>query len=312
MFAGLLTAVGGSCRAFPANEERVVVSVGERELTQAGLDGFLRSQTGFGETRDAPLLSALLDEFVREQLLLIAAEEAGVEVSEIQLLSEIGALRRGPGPDAVPAEDGAGPQSADEEAGSADGDDWLRSQVEARLMVNRLMETVILEGIEATDEAARLEYEANRAFYARPETVTLSERRFDDRVTAEAAARRLREDGSSGDVEGATDGFVRIGAFRRGELPDAVDQAVFALEPGESTDAVETAAGFRVFRVDQRLPAASLEFEEVEDVVRLTVLRREADTRVQALLAGLQARHPVAVHADNLNFPYVGLLPKLE
>ena len=312
-FACLLAAAGGGCGAFLAEEEAVVASLGERELTQGDLDQFLRSRTAFGGTRDAPLLSALLEEFVREQLLLIAAEEENIEVSEIQLLAEIGALRRAPGTDALRAEDRAAPpENPEEESGEADDGDWLRSQVEARLLVDRLMETVVLGGIEATDEAARLEYEANRAFYARPETVTLSEQRFEDRESAEAGALRLREDGSSPDGEGAPDRFTGIGAFRPGELPDAVDRAVFGLEPGDTTDAVETPAGFRVFRVDQRLPAASLEFEEVEDVVRLTVLRREADARVRSLLAELQARHPVAVHADNLNFPYVGLLPRLE
>ena len=313
VFAGLLAAAGSGCGAFVPEEQQVVASLGERELTQADLDQFLRSRTGFGGTRDAPLLSALLEEFVREQLLLIAAEEEGIEVSEIQLLAEIGALRRSPGTDALQAEDGAAPpENLEEESGGTAADDWLRSQVEARLLVDRLMETVVLGGIEATDEAARLEYEANRAFYARPETVTLSERRFDDRESAEAAARRLQEDGSSPDGEETPDRFTGIGAFRPGELPDAVDQAVFGLEPGDITDAVETAAGFRVFRVDQRLPAASLEFEEVEDVVRLTVLRREADARVQSLLAELQDRHPIRIHADNLAFPYVGLLPRLE
>lgn len=313
VFASLLAGAGGGCDAFLPEEDQVVASLGEKEFTQGDLDRFLRSRTEFGGARDAPLLSALLDEFVREQLLLVAAEEEGIEVSGVQLLAEIGALRRSPGTDALRADGGAAwPERLEEESGETDDDDWFRSQVEARLLVDRLMETVVLGGIEATDEAVRLEYEANRAFYARPETVTLSERRFDDGESAETTARQLREDGSSGNGEGEADRFTGIGSFRPGELPDAVEQAVFGLEPGDVTDAVETAAGFRIFRVEARLSPGSLEFGEVEDVVRLTVLRREADARVQSLLAELQARHPVAVHAANLNFPYVGLLPRLE
>lgn len=315
----LLALAGASCGNVSEDEDLVVVSVGEHEVTQAGLDRFIASRMGLGATLDAPLFSALLEELVREQLLVIAAEEEGLEVSELQLLGETSALRRGPGPDRVRTEDDAvPPASAGDGAGSAGGategpdDEWLRSRVRDRLLVDRLMETVVLAGLEATDEALQLEFEANRAFYARPETVTLSERRFEDRKSAEAAAGLLRREGRSSEDGDAADPFLPAGTFRRGELPDAVDEAVFVLDIGDTTDAVETTAGFRVFRVDERLPAASLEFEDVQDVVRLTVLRQEADARVQALLEDLQNRHPVRVHTANLAFPYVGVLPRTE
>ena len=315
----LLALAGASCGDSSEDRDVVVVSVGDREVTQAVLDRFIASQTGLGGTLDAPLLSALLEEFVREQLLVIAAEEEGIEVSGVQLLEETSALRRGPGPEVVRTDDRtAAPEGADDEPENASvvtegpDDDWLRSRVRDRLMVDRLMDTVVLAGLEATEEALQLEFEANRAFYARPETVTLSERRFDDRESAQAAAGLLRQEGGSSGDEGDADPFLPVGTFRRGELPDAVDEAVFVLDSGDTTDAVETAAGFRVFRVDERLPAASLEFEEVQDVVRLTVLRQEADVRVQTLLEDLQRRHPVRIHTANLAFPYVGSLPRVE
>ena len=308
----LLAFAGASCGNLSEDEDVVVISVGEREVTRAVLDRIIASRTGLGGTLDAPLLSGLVDEFVREQLLVIAAEEEGIEVSEVQLLEETSALRRGPGPDVVRTDGGT--VAAESAGGEPEGpdDDWLRSRVRDRLVVDRLMDTVVLAGLEATDEALQLEFEANRAFYARPETVTLSERRFDDRGSAQATARLLRQGSrSAGDGDDA-DLFLPVGTFRRGELPDAVDEAVFVLDSGDTTDAVETAAGFRVFRVDERLPAASLEFEEVQDVVRLTVLRREADVRVRALLEELQRRHPVRIHTASLAFPYVGSLPRVE
>ena len=307
--AVVLAVAGASCGDVAENEDLVVISVGEREVTQAVLDRFIASRTGFGGTLDTPLLSGLLEEFVREQLLVIAAEEEGIEVSEVQVIEETSALRRAPGPEVIRTDgEAVAPESAGGEP--EDPDDWLRSRVRDRLMVDRLLDTVVLAGLEATDEALQLEFEANRAFYARPETVTLSERRFDDRESAEAAAGLLRE--GSGAGEDDADPFLPVGTFRRGELPDAVDEAGFVLDSGDTTDAVETAAGFRVFRVDERLPAASLEFEEVRDVVRLTVLRQEADVRVQALLDDLRRRHPVRVHTASLAFPYVGSLPRVE
>ena len=307
----LLALAGAGCDNLSEDADLVVVSVGERDVTRGALDRFIASRTGLGGTLDAPLLSALLEEFVREQLLVMAAEEEGIEVSEVQVLEETSALRRGPGPEVVrTGDETVAPGSARDET-EGGGDDWLRSQVRDRLLVDRLMETVVLAGLEPTEEALQLEFEANRAFYARPETVTLSERRFDDRESAQAAAQLLRRERRSAENEEG-DAFLPVGTFRRGELPDAVDEAVFVLDPGDTTDAVETTAGFRVFRVDERLPAGSLEFEEVQDVVRLTVLRQEADARVQALLEELQNRHRIRIHTGNLAFPYVGSLPRAE
>lgn len=307
-----LALTGAGCGTLSEDEDLVVISVGERDVTQAALDRFVASRAGLGGTLDAPLLSALLDEFVREQLLVIAAEEEGIDVSEVQVLEETSALRRSPGPEVVRTDDDTAARDSTGDEAEVPDHDWLRSRVRDRLMVDRLMDTVVLAGLEATDEALQLEFEANRAFYARPETVTLSERRFDDRESAEAAAGLLRQESRSSGEGDAADPFLPVGTFRRGELPDAVDEAVFVLDSGDTTDAVETAAGFRVFRVDRRLPAASLEFEEVQDVVRLTVLRQEAEVRVQALLEDLRRRHPVRIHTANLAFPYVGTLPRVE
>lgn len=307
----LLPGLGAGCGGLSGGAELSVISVGERGFTQADLDRFVDSRTGLGASLDAPLLSALLDEFAREQLLLLAADEAGIEVSEIQLLSEIGALDRGPRTEAVQAESEPGGRGAAEGRGdgseTATSGSGFRSQVEDRLRVRQLIETVVLAGLEASEETARLEFETSRAFYARPDTVTLSEQRFTDRSSAEAAARPPPDEPANEDGAHAA-AFLPIGTFRRGQLPEVVEQAVFGLGPGETTGVVETAAGFRVFRVDERMAATALEFEEVEDVVRLTVLRREADARIETFVAELRRRHPVTIHSERLDFPYVGLL----
>lgn len=253
------------CGAPPGEQGAVVLTIGEHEFTHADFDRFREARLRLAGNPDAPLLSAVYDEFARERLLLIAADEAGVGIPEAELDEELRALDQGPGDEAL-----------------------LREEVRDRLRVERLLDTVVLADLEVTDEAIRFEYETSRALYARPETITLSERRLPSREAADAGS------------------FLRIGTFRRGELPDTVDEAVFALAVGETTGVIETPAGFRVFRVDERLPAAALDLEEVEEIVRMTVLRREADALVEAFVADLERRHPVRVHAARLDFPYVG------
>lgn len=316
--AALLGAVAGflppaGCGVVGDPEARPVLRLGEREFTHADFDEFVAARTALGAAPDAALLSVLLDEFVRERLFLIAADEAGIEVSAMRLAAEVSALERLPEAAAAAPEAG-GP--GDPAAGDAA---TLRTRVRDRLRIQILLETELLADLEPSDEATRLEYESGMPFYSRPETVSLSEVAFEEREAAEAALARLREEtgadaeedegsAAAADGEDGADPFLAIGAFRRGELPDAVGDAVFALDPGSVTEVIETASGFRIYRVEEKHPGGQLEFDEVEEVVRLTVLRREADTRMAQFLAELRARHPVTIHAARLRFPYVGLL----
>lgn len=310
--AGLLPPAG--CGIVDDPEARPVLQIGENEFTHAEFDEFVAIRTALGATPDAALLSVLLDEFVRERLFLIAADEAGIEVSAMRLAAELSALERLPEATAAPADEG-GP--TDPGAGGAAA---LRSRVRDRLRIETLFETELLADLESSEEATRLEYESGSPFYSRPETVSLSEIAFDEREAAEAALDRLREgSGDETEAEGGgsdapieaedrVDPFLPIGAFRRGELPDTVGAVVFDLDPGSVTEVIETTSGFRIYRVEEKHPGGPLEFDEVEEVVRLTVLRREADTRMARFLAELRDRHPVTIHAARLRFPYVGLL----
>lgn len=284
-------------------DARPVLSIGEREYTHAEFDEFVTARTALGIPADAALLSVLFDEFVREQLFLIAADDAGIEVSAMRVAAEVSALERLPG-----AGQGGG-ETADDPPAPPAPPPIARRQVRNRLRIERLLETELLGDLAPSDEAALLEFESGLPFYSRPETVSLSERAFEDREEAEAALAEIRAAaGTEADGGPAPDGFSAIGAFRRGELPEAVGEVVFELEGGAVTEVIEADSGYRIYRVEERQPGGRLEFEEVEEVVQLTVLRREADARLAAFLEDLRARYPVEVHAARLRFPYVGLL----
>lgn len=306
--AAALFVLSAGCGFVADPDARPVLSIGEREFSHAEFDEFVTARTALGIPTDAALLSVLFDEFVREQLFLIAADDAGIEVSAMRVAAEVSALERLPGP-------GGAAAAADDEPAPPGPPPVARRQVRNRLRIERLLETELLGDLEPSDEAALLEFESGLPFYSRPETVSLSERAFEGREEAEAALAEIRAaseteaDGEPpGDGPPTPEGFAAIGAFRRGELPEAVSEVVFELEAGDTTEVIETATGYRIYRVEEHQPGGRLEFEEVEEVVQLTVLRREADARTAAFLEDLRARHPVEVHAARLRFPYVGLL----
>ena len=87
--------------------------------------------------------------------------------------------------------------------------------------------------------------------------------------------------------EGAGDGDRRLVLIARGEQPPAIENAAFALGPGEYSPVVETADGYRIL---WRPPLA-----EIRDRFRTEVKYRVEDTFDKAFLAGLPARWDVTV-----------------
>lgn len=81
----------------------------------------------------------------------------------------------------------------------------------------------------------------------------------------------------------------RLGTVREGQLPEALDRALFALEEGGVSEVVETGAGLALLRADRILPAYTMEAAEARRRVE-TYLRRPYFEEVwRALVAELTA-----------------------
>ncbi len=253
-----------------------IVRLGAQEFVQRDFDRFLETRAGFAPSPGSEVRSALLDEFIRERLLVLGARDAGFTVSETEVRFEIAALDR-----AEPAT----PHPA-----------GLRDEIRNRLLAQRFLEEGVLQDLEVTEEDMALEWEVSGPLYRRPATITLSEGRFGTREEAERGAAAVE--------------FHPVGVFREGELPEAVEAAVRPLEIGESTGVLETPNGFRIFRLDARAEGGgAVDPEEAAPVVRRSILERRADERMADLLADLRRRYPVTVFSGRLAFPYLGREP---
>ena len=58
-----------------------------------------------------------------------------------------------------------------------------------------------------------------------------------------------------------------IGFIEKGQLIKEIDQAIFALEPGEYSHVIKTDQGFRIFKLEERKPAWPLSFTEAQDLI---------------------------------------------
>jgi peptidyl-prolyl cis-trans isomerase C len=172
-------------------------------------------------------------------------------------------------------------------------------------------------GLESLQDAdLRREYDAHPERYKRPALVRVSQLLFRAREDADAAVKRLAEGAGWEDVShassvapnAATGGS--LGLLGRADLPREFEKVVWSLSAGRTSGVLATPHGFHVFRVDERLDARDVTFEEALPGLRIAVAEDRSTRAVGEAIAGAHRRFPVSVVEDHLPFPYVGSNPR--
>ena len=278
------------------NQERVVLEIGGRKVTLDELDRFVANSV----QQESPFLpgdvmAALLDQFIEEQLLLLAADEAGIKVEPSVLEQELQIL----------SSENSGPSMRLDDAEFA-------KSVKRKLRIERLLEAEVLSALEVAEEEVVFNYEKNRAYYSRPETAEISQilvegEKLAGEIRQELGKEPARFEELAREVsigpEARRSG--KMGSFGHGELPPSLERAVFTLKPGRLSDVVATAFGFHIFRLERLVASRPLKLEEVADVIRVELLRRKSDEAISLYIGSLRDRYPVRVFRDRLNFAFL-------
>ena len=162
------------------------------------------------------------------------------------------------------------------------------------------------------DSDLRKEYDAHPERYKRLALVRVSQLLFRTREDADAAVKRLAEGASWENVSrtasvapNAASGGS-LGLLGRLDLPREFEKAVWSLSAGKMSAVLATPHGFHVFRVDERLDARDVTFEEALPALRMSVAEERSARAAGEAIAGAHRRFPVSVVEDHLPFPYVG------
>ena len=287
-------------------ESRVVLEVAGRPVTLGEFDRFIRMSV----QQESPVLSsevmaALFDQFVEEQLLLRAADDAGIRADPGVVAQRMAALR------SIPENSAAAPEPLGTD------DQAVAENLEKQVRIERLVSAEALAAVEIDDLEITAYYESHREEFVRPETVDVSQILVDTEARALElrksilAKKVLFEDVAREESKGPEAGRGgNMGAFARGELPPSFDAEVFALDAGAISDVVSTDFGFHLFRVNSRTAEEPLSLDQVREAVRVELLRDKSEDAMKRYVAELESRYPLTVHQQNLSFapsrPFAG------
>jgi peptidyl-prolyl cis-trans isomerase C len=177
--------------------------------------------------------------------------------------------------------------------------------LEEEAAVRQLLAAEVLAKASVSDDEVARHYREHSADFRVPETVTLLQILVATSNEARDVRRRLQKDPKSFELlartrsrgpEAARGGLM--GRFARGQLPIPLEDAAFALNPGATSDIVETPLGYHVLRMESREPARDATLEECRVQIRalLSRLKIEEGQRqfVRALLARAKVNHEAA------------------
>lgn len=278
-------------------ESRVVVQIAEKSFTLGEFEQFIERSTRQDEPFLAgDVLAALFEQFIEEKLLLTAADEAGVRAEPTAVERRLSVLERSP-----------------EEPSDSGGRERLARVVATQLRIEALVKAEVLDELSVGDEEIASHFDENRAYYERPETVTVSQILVEDLAEAEAIHAELQKDASrfealaqqsSQGPEAARGGLM--GSFRRGELPPPLESAVFSLRVGRISEVVSTDFGHHIFQLHDKTEAEPLELDAVRDAIRVQLLRERSEQELERYVESLKSRYPVTVHREHLSFAFLG------
>lgn len=155
-----------------------------------------------------------------------------------------------------------------------------------------------LAGITATEEEMKEYYEANKAQFAKPETVSAKHILVDDEEKCASILESITKEEKT--FEEAAQEFSScpskakggdLGEFGKGQMVKEFEDAAFAAEIGHVVGPVKTQFGYHLIKVEKKNEPSTAQFEEVKGQIQQTLLQKKQEEAYEAKVAELKAKY---------------------
>jgi peptidyl-prolyl cis-trans isomerase SurA len=277
-----------------------VITLGE--LVERSGEEYARAQAlPAGPDRDAARKKALrraFDDAVAEKLLASQATELGLEATDAQVDAAIEDIKKRNGLDEKQLDAALTQQGLDRAS--------FRRQVKGNLETYNLIGYKVRSRVKVTDEDLRNHFQRHAADFAGEEEVhvrhiflPLAEgASAADEAAARQAGQKVLQRLAAGEDfttlarevskgPGAQDGGD-LGWLRRGVVQKALEDAAFALKPGQVSGLVRAGPGLHVLKLEERRLGGAKSFDEVKEQLRDLLSNEQLDTYRQQYIEELR------------------------
>jgi peptidyl-prolyl cis-trans isomerase C len=274
---------------------RPVLRVEKSEFVNADFRAYLEATGADAKGLPVESLSRLFDRFVDEKILLEAARERGIVLSEDEKKESLARLAV----DAIAANEPGRSEAAPPEG------------IFDRLLVEKYTFLVVRD-IRVDSAEVLAYYEQHKKDFLLQERVQVSQILVDTEEKAVSVLRRLEQTGEpefraiaaaeSLGPESSKKGVM--GVFQPGDLPVDMEKVIFALDEGRTSQVVESAYGFHVFRLDRKFPPALQTESEAAPEIQKRIMAQKMKDALAAHIGGLKDTLSWKVLSENLFFTY--------
>ncbi len=242
--------------------EKVLASVGGKQITSADVDAMITSMGQNGATYNTPQgRAAILEELIAQKLMLLDATR--------NLYEREPAFK-----------------------------DRL-NRAKENLLIDYAIEKTI-SSVRVTDDEAKEYYDAHPEQFDGQEQVSASHILVDDEAQAQALLEQIRAGEIS--FEEAAGKYSKcpssqnggsLGEFGRGQMVPEFDDACFSMNVGELRGPVKTQFGYHLIRLDSKGTSEKLAFSDVRDAIKRKLTMEKQQAAYRSKVNQLKILYPV-------------------
>ena len=260
-----------------SNSNGYVAKVEGEKILQTELDEALRNQYG----------AEVLDTLITNKIVELEAKKQNITVSDEVIQAEYEEFVEAYG-------------GVDSVNGVLEANGLTEDALKDNIRTYQLTKQVIAASIEITDEEVEQYFEHNKDNYGQEEQVVASHILLGDETTAKEVLAKVKagEDFAelakvySADTDTKEDGGD-LGYVSRGQMDEAFEEVVFALEKDAVSEVVQTPEGYHIIKVTGKVPAEEAVFEDVKDEVYETVLESRVNDEYAAWVTDKKAEYDI-------------------
>jgi peptidyl-prolyl cis-trans isomerase SurA len=196
--------------------------------------------------------------------------------------------------------------------------DDLKRSIERSIQRRQVLQREVESKVAVSEEEAYAEYQAKKADFTKPPTVTLQEilvQGADARAQAQALLARAR---AGEDFPALARAYSRapsaknggdLGKLAHGEMNPELEKQAFALAKGALSEPIPQGDGFRILRVVEKTELSVVPYEEAKKSIRQRLGEERIQAEYKAYVDGLRAKAVWEIKVREVPLQLSGAVP---